>query len=327
MDQRQAKRLIDEKIAVTPQRVVIAKAIILEASANESRSSNLIDAVLHANSIEMPDKVVLHSSADPLPAITATAEALSWRVAAAEAILSLIHSDVLVSLADAQHSSPRLPWTTFVPGGSGESSGWAFDELYIPVPASVRRAPSLAASENQFLAEPDLYLNTLGITNMHAELQAAFREAVKCFRHDLFTAAITMLGKASEGAWLELGASLLGVVSSSRQQTVAKQRQKLEDPMTGTSKKIEAVLQIFGHQDILGQLADSSGIGLQELRSVNVWSDAVRDSRNTIHFGVTPATPNTYEKLAALLVGAVPHMRVLYKLKEAADASASTART
>ena len=112
MDPRQAKRLIDERIAVTPQRVVIAKAIILHASANESQSSALIDAVLRGNTIEMPDKVVLHSSVDPLPAITAAAEALSWQVAAAEAILSLIHSDVLVSLADPQDSSRRLTSTS-----------------------------------------------------------------------------------------------------------------------------------------------------------------------------------------------------------------------
>ncbi|MEE8161838.1 MAG: hypothetical protein V3T61_09395 [Acidobacteriota bacterium] len=65
LDPREAKRLIDERTTVTPQRVVIAKAIILEASANESQSSALIDAVLRANSIEMPDKVVLHQSVDP----------------------------------------------------------------------------------------------------------------------------------------------------------------------------------------------------------------------------------------------------------------------
>jgi hypothetical protein len=51
-----------------------------------------------------------------------------------------------------------------------------------------------------------------------------------------------------------------------------------------------------------------------------VWSDAVRDSRNTIHFGVAPTTPNTYEKVAALLLGAVPNVRVLYQVKNAADA-------
>ena len=87
MNEREAKNLIDERIAVTPQRVLIAKAIIFEASHKESQSSNLIDAVLRANRIEMPDKVVLHQSVDPLPAITAAADALSWQVAAAEAIL------------------------------------------------------------------------------------------------------------------------------------------------------------------------------------------------------------------------------------------------
>ena len=60
----------------------------------------------------------------------------------------------------------------------------------------------------------------------------------------------------------------------------------LEDPMIGTFKKIEAVLAIYDHQDVFRPVAQASGIRLQELRSVAVWSDAVRDSRNTIHFGV-----------------------------------------
>jgi len=154
---------------------------------------------------------------------------------------------------------------------------------------------------------------------MHAEVVSAFREAVNCFRHELFTAALTMLGKASEGAWLELGASLIAYVPSNQQAVFSKQRTVLEDPMMGTFRKIEAILTVFDRQDIFGPVSVLSGIKPKELRTVAVWSDSVRDSRNTIHFGVSPATPNTYEKVAALLIGTAPNVRVLYRLKAAAD--------
>ncbi|MBU0508883.1 hypothetical protein KKH27_08620, partial [bacterium] len=150
-----------------------------------------------------------------------------------------------------------------------------------------------------------MYLHKLGIPNIHAEVASAFQEAVRCFRHELFTAAITMLGKASEGAWLELGASLLAYEQSNRQSVFSKQHAVLEDPMMGTYRKIEAVLTMFDRQDIFSPLSALSGIKPRELRAVAVWSDAVRDSRNTIHFGVSPATQNTYEKVAALLIGTV----------------------
>jgi hypothetical protein len=159
---------------------------------------------------------------------------------------------------------------------------------------------------------------------MHPDVASAFQEAVKCFRNELFTAALAMLGKASEGVWLELGASLLACVPTHQQSKLNKQREVLEDPMKGTFRKIEAVLKMFDRQDIFGQVSASSGIRPRELHRVTVWSDSVRDSRNTIHFGVSPATPNTYEKVAALLIGTAPNVRILYRLKEAADACPPT---
>jgi hypothetical protein len=319
--------LIRERVSVTPQRVVLAKAIVLDASIESRESELLIQAALNANEVQMPGQVVVHPSVDPMPQISAAAEALSWRLAASEAIWSLIHSGLLVALSEPHHPTLSISWTTVVPGSGGMSGGWRFDDLVIPLPRLVRRAPSLEGAANQFLSEPDLYLNTLGVSNMHPDVTEAFREAVKCFRHELFTASVTMLGKASEGAWLELGASLLAVIPVRQGAQFTKQRTILEDPATGPLKKVEAILQIYSRQDVFQSLASRSSIRIQELRHVAIWSDAVRDSRNTIHFGVASATPNTYEKLVALLISAVPNVRQLYRLKAAADADGAVTTT
>lgn len=320
MNETEVRKLILDRTVVTPQRVVVAKAIVLSACQKTSSSDDLIAAVLEANDVAIPKQVVIHPSVDPAPALMAAGDALSWSLAAKEAIWSLIHGSYLIPMADLHGSAPSIEWTTVIPGSGGHSSGWSFEELTIPVPRQVRRAPSFIGSNDQFLTEPDLYLHTLGIPNMHVEVASAFREAVRCFRHELFTAALTMLGKASEGAWFELGASLLPYVPSNQQSIFSKQRAVLEDPMMGTFRKIEAVLTVFDRQDIFGPVSVLSGIRPKELRTVAVWSDSVRDSRNTIHFGVSPATPNTYEKVAALLIGTAPNVRILYRLKEAADA-------
>lgn len=320
MKESEAEKFILERVLVTPQRVVVAKAIVLSTCQKMSSSDDLIGAVLKANDVVLPKQVVIHPSVDPMPALMAAGDALSWSLAAKEAIWSLIHGGYLIPMGDSRGSAPSIGWTTVIQGSGGHSGGWTFDELAIPVPNRVLRAPSSVGSKDQFLAEPDLYLHTLGIPNMHTEIASAFREAVKCFRHELFTAALTMLGKASEGAWLELGASLLGYVPSNQQSIFSKQRVVLEDPMIGTFRKIEAVLTMFDRQDIFSPLSALSGIKPRELRAVAVWSDSVRDSRNTIHFGVSPATPNTYEKVAALLIGTASNVKILYGLKEAADA-------
>jgi hypothetical protein len=319
MNQDDAFQRICEQVSVTPQRLVVAKAIVFDKCATSATSGTLLNAVLTANGAEMPKQIVLHQTVDPIPAIAAASDALSWRLAASEALLSLVHFSFLIPLSPPEGSVPHLDWTTIIPGSGGTSGGWGFEEFFIPLPGRVRRAPSLDGTNNQFLSEPDLYLNTFGISNMHRDVAEAFREAVKCFRNDLFTAAVTMLGKASEGAWLELGASLLASLPTGQETKFAKQKAVLEDPMIGTFKKIEAVIAIYEHQDVFRPIVQASGIRLQELRSVAVWSDAVRDSRNTIHFGVSAAIPNTYEKLAALLIGAVANVRILYRLKKAAD--------
>ena len=53
---------------------------------------------------------------------------------------------------------------------------------------------------------------------------------------------------------------------------------------------------------------------IQDLRNAVIWADAVRESRNSVHYGVKPEMPNTYEKLAALLIGSVPHLRLIYRI-------------
>jgi len=63
------------------------------------------------------------------------------------------------------------------------------------------------------------------------------------------------------------------------------------------------------------------------LREVINWSSVVRDSRNAVHYGADPATQNTYEKVAALLLGAVPNLRILYAIRQAAEEIANTNST
>ncbi|HMV06514.1 MAG TPA: hypothetical protein PKA30_13310 [Accumulibacter sp.] len=320
MNQSEAELAIRNGVNVTRQRVLIAKAIIFSAATRSISSEELITRVLKANDISLPATVVIHESVDTASTVRTVIESLSWRLAASEAIWSLIHGGFLFPLSEARGNAPSIGWTTVIPGSGGMSAGWTFDEFVLPVPGQVRRAPSAKEGTDEFLSEPDLYMHSLGVANMHPDVASSFHEAVKCFRTELFTAALAMLGKASEGAWLELGASLLRIVPSSDEAKYSKQRGILEDPMMGPLRKVEAVLTVYDHQELFGPLAKACGVRLQDLRTVAIWSDAVRDSRNTIHFGVTPATLNTYEKLAALLIGAVPHVRMIYRVKEGADA-------
>lgn len=324
MSPDQAEKELRALIAVTPQRVTIAKALLLEGTGTDAVSVDaLLAAVVKANGSPWPlPKLVIHESVDTMSTVKAIAEAVNWRLAAIEATWSLIHSGMLFSMNGERDHEVTVVWTTVAPGtGGGMSSGFHIPETSLPVPDRVRRAPSFNQQKTQLLAEPDLYLHTFGVKNMHAQVAESFAEAVRCFRAELYTAAIAMLGRASEGAWLELGESLLRLVPAADAKKFAKQREALEDPMLGPMKKVAAVIQIYEHQEIFEPVLKVSEVKLAELRAIFNWTDTVRDSRNTIHFGVEAAVPNTYEKLGVLLLGAVPNVRTLYRIKAAADAA------
>jgi hypothetical protein len=323
MNTEQADKELRARIAVTPQRVTIAKALLLEAVGDiATNTDELLASVVKANGSPWPlPKLVIHESVDTLAGVKLVADAIGWRLAAIEALWALIHSGLIFSMAGAREHEISVEWTTVTPGsGGGNSAGFRLSETALPVPDRVKRAPSFAQRKTQFLAEPDLYLHTFAVDNMHPQVSESFAEAVRCFRAELYTASLTMLGRASEGAWLELGEALLRLVPATEQKRYSKQRDALEDPMLGTMKKVGAVITMYEHQELFDHVAKQSATRVQELREVANWSDTVRDSRNTIHFRVDAAVPNTYEKLGVLLLGAVPNVRTLYRVKAIADA-------
>lgn len=323
MDESTARAQICAKVAVSSTKVAIAKAIVARSVGSVAGGQQLVDEVLKANDLAPPAMFVLHSSVDQLQQIKAAAEWLSWQMAAAEALWSLLHSGHFLYGAtnSVQALKVGLGWTTVAPGGgSGSSSGWSFDEFAVPIPASIRVRPSAAGVAASPLMDPDVYLHTMSIDNMDADVRSALAEAVRCFRFELYTAAVAMLGKASEGAWMELGRSML---ARCLEAAFKKQRADLDNPMIGTVKKIETIVQMFEHKEFFEEAGKASGVSLQQLRHTALWSDSVRDSRNTIHFEVEAATPNTYDKVANLLMCAVQSLRRLYGLKAAVDAQIS----
>ena len=317
MREEEARAKILEQISVTRQKVTIAKANLLELLAKHPDTDHLINALLKNLDTQMPEKVILNPAVDPLPNIAKAAEAISWRAASSEAIWELIHDNFIIpTTSDLTNESIHLEWTTVYEHSGGTSSGWSFDDYAIPVPRNFFLPPSRKSS-SEFLVNPDLYLHNLNIPNLHSDIELALREAVRCFRYELFTASATMLGKASEGAWLELGAALIRTLPPSDAKYVKRQKDELENPAFGIGKKIETIIALYERQDLYSPIAEKSGVSIQELRTAKSWSDTVRDSRNTIHFGVEPSVPNSYEKVAALLLGAVPYFRIIYQIKAA----------
>jgi hypothetical protein len=324
MSPEEAKQLIVNQITVTRQRVTIAKAFILKNF--DANTLNVIERFAGSVNAKMPQTIVLHATVDPTPILNAAAEAISWKLAACEAIWGLISTGAVFPASMTLCGEiGGLGWTTVVGKSGGASSGFSFDELSILVPSRLAFPRSSDSANVQPLTDPDLYLKELDLTELHSAIETALREAVRCFRHELYLACLAMLGRASEAAWIETGLAIVAAAPGGSSIDAGKINDQLQNPFLGIGKKIQIVNDLFSRQNIYCNLSKASGVKSQDLKNCVIWADCVRESRNSIHYGAKPAMSNSYEKVAALLIGAVPHIRLLATLTKAANEQAASA--
>ena len=314
MQRDEPETIIRERISVTRQKIVVAKSFALEYfGAENSRPAHTDNMVrnflehVQADALEPNARVVLQPSGEWLPSLERKADAISWKLAAFAAVLELIHSNALMD-SGTQYTSyePKVGYDA-----TRVKADWSFRELQIPYPPDVLLPPS-GFSDSDVLCNPDLFLNNLDVPNMPNTVKEPLQEAVSCFRHELYTASVVMLGKASEEAWIDVGVALYKALPEDQ----TKKIEALTDPNTSIYKGLRTVLKLYEHSE-LKQVRRESGV--RNLNDALIWSDTVRDSRNVVHAGNSPSTPNTYEKVAAILLGAVPRMRELYRVLEAAQ--------
>lgn len=320
ISEAEVQKTISSQIRVTLQDVTLAKSYILKNF--HANTDQILSRLLRDFDAQMPRAVVLHESVDLQPQVTQAIKSISWQLAFGEAIWGLLNTNILIPMDNDVHRiEPSLSWTTVVPGGGGTSSGWRFEEHAISIPAHVRLVPSMGNQTPQPLSNPDLYLADIEIPDLHKDVEESLREAVRCFRYELYIPCLAMLAKASEGAWTELGLSLLEVdptnPSLSREKR-EKTREMIVSPDSSVVKRIRAVLELYDRQDVFSDVKKRSGFDNRALRGVSIWADVVRDSRNAVHYGAEPATQNTYEKVAALLLGAVQNLQIIYGIRRAA---------
>ncbi len=323
----EAEKFIVENVLVRRQEVSLAKSFVIKNFKRES--GQLIDSFLENMDIAMPDKVVLHESVDYMATLGQTARAISLKIAVGEAIWELIHNNIILPVPDQNGGGVGeirpMTYTTVVPGGSGTTGGLVLNEITpVIVPKWLIRPPSTNNSVHQVLMDGDLYISDIGIENMDDEVVEALKEAIKCFRYDLYLASVAMLGKASEGAWQELGVSLVAALPESHKTIREKLGKALDRERLPTVMK--NCIEAYNVEDF-AVIRKTTGIKSAHLNNTFVWSNVVRESRNAIHFGAEVPMRNSYEKVATLLIGAVQHLKPLYRIKAEADVLRESTRT
>lgn len=319
MNEHEAEAEIRSGTVVTNQVLTFAKAFLYNLDgAGPYDPRTLIREFTRDQGYSLPDKVVLHPSVDPNPAIEQTAGYARCAMALAEAIWALIYNGYFWYFGPVEHGRIDQQWTTVVPGGGGTSSGWTFDDLGYDLPRVLWKTPSHRTEKTEILTDPDIYLSKVNIPNANEEVIEAIDDAILCFKHGLYRAAVTMLGKASEGAWVEMGCS---IAKASSQESERKQRiiQKLLDDSVSVPAKVKQVFELYKNRDLCGYIVKETEILPSSIENIVIWSNVLREARNAIHFGVRPTIPNSYEKVSVLLIDGAKNFSLMYRIKDASD--------
>lgn len=319
IQQNEARQQVLNQIRISRQLVTLAKSFLMQTDCPpEFSPEDLGTRFAKGQGYDKIEHVVLHPSVDVERQLLQVAGRLSCELAFGHALRNLVSANYYMASSPLRVVEPSQEWTTLVPGGSGHSSGWRFEELRHVLPERVLRSPLFQLLATERFTDPDLFALDAGLEGAHSEVVEAVRDAVLCLRESLYRPAVAQLGKAVEGAWIELGLALAKTLPAGDPV-----RQKVEDNMKdddrSIAKKITDVRDFYSRRDLLGTVIKQAGVRPEELNSVIVWADVVREARNAIHFGAAPAVANTYEKVVVLFLDGAKSLSLVYVIKRAAD--------
>jgi hypothetical protein len=313
---KDVEQRIADSVRVTRLDIAVAKSFVVKF--NPHSLLEVLRAFEQDRESLASGPMVINLSIDIEPQILRAVEYIRWRLAFVEAIWGLCHAGILLAVSESLEK---------VAVGLGHTDGRYSGSLNLPdyptaVPARVRLAPSAASGATLELSDGDLYLAALDIPNLEPEIAVSLREAVKCFRHELYLPCLAMLARASEGAWTELGLALLKAAPEHSQLPAARRenmRLTIEGSDASVLRKMRTVLELYKIGGLFAQVQKESRSSAADLEGVSIWSDAVRNSRNAVHYGVEPAMQNSYEKVGVLLLATAQHLRTIYSIRGAIE--------
>lgn len=324
LSDEQIRGIVKNRIAVDHQKIAICKGLLLKNFT--PHTDTMIASALRELGFPRPTALVLKTDQDQTTDVERLADYFSWSICAVEAVWALVHTNVLLPGDTSLNGIPTTIQISQVSGGGSSTGSEDFTSiLKIPgYPQTLMR--SHCQAEGYLLSDPDLFLQALQPNAPAGDVAEALRECIRCFRADLYLACAVMLGKASEGIWIELGKALVDALPKAEQPKRAKLRADLDNTVRPSlAAKLREIESLYAtSQRELAHLGTAAMVSLDQFRLAFQWADMVRDSRNIVHYGSQPNIPNNYTNVSTLLLGGSTHLRNLLALCAAAAANPGT---
>lgn len=320
MKPEQARDEIARRTVVNRQLVTLAKAFLLSSDRPcQFEPDVLMAEFAKLQGFEKTQEMVLHPSLDLETNLNRVAGFVSCSIAVIQALWELIGAGHYMAYGNVTSIVPHQSWTDVVPGSGGQRAGWSFPEFTHVVPNRAMRSAYWRSQAREDITDPDIFVLEAGVEGADPEVVEALRDAVGCLQAELHRPAVTLLGKAMEGAWIELGIALVGTLPNDATDYGDSFVEEMKGEGWSIARKIREVRTLYARRDLLGAIIKASGIRPRELDSAVVWSDVVREARNAIHFGGRPSTDNSYEKTVVLFLEGAKVLGMMYGIKRVAS--------
>jgi hypothetical protein len=311
-DQAAKQRILSSLLLGRPD-ITSAKAFLMQDWVDdEHRTSTLAHRWIRSLGIETRSIVILRANCADDDLRLAGRE-LGLKLAFHYAVWELVGSGALMPGGSNSEEEPTVPYTTITDQSGGVRGGLYFPELKFTYPERIYKPAN--CQPRSLLSDGDLYLRSIGL-DLHPGIEEALQEAARCFRHDLYTAALAMLGAASEGVWSETGAALALECSDSAK--ALQVSRALTSGTSGIGLLMNRIRELCEDPIQSGDILAKCGVSLADLRAAWTWSDTIRDARNVLHWGVQPALANGFDKVSALMLAAAHHLKTLWTIRTAA---------
>ncbi len=173
-------------------------------------------------------------------------------------------------------------------------------------PQTVERTPFSSGPPT----DPDIFLDGTGCSTLHPGIPEAIKQALECFRRGLYMPATAMLAAAAEAAWTECGAAVAMKLASTKLDGI------INDQLASISKKVMEIQKALEQPD--GKvLLKAAGVTIPKVNDAEVWTTALRDRRNALHWGKAKSFVADHSETGTLLMAAPLHLGTLESIRTA----------
>ncbi len=304
VDTAQILKYLQQAIEVKREDVARAKQFVMKQAL--SSVQGIADRWL-AEQKATPPSTLFTSSEEYQPSLESLGKSICLRFALYQAVWELISSGMIVAVGKYATWEPQVNYDT---AGGGYSSsargGIPLPSITFPYVTEIFRLPGA----DRVPADTDIFLHGINCSTLHPGIREAIDQALGCFRRGLYMPATAMLAAAAEATWIECGVKVAAKLANTKLEGI------VGDPYASISKKVTDIKKALeaGDAKSLLKLADRS---VADVVSAEVWTTALRERRNALHWDKAKSFLADQSETGTLLMSAPQHLGTLETIRAA----------